>query len=372
MKAIAFLLATTAAASVLLTSCASNPALRQAGVMKDPVTGRLTRAPGTEPTAAQKHQFENMNYGMFIHFGINTFVNQEWTDGSVPAATYAPKEIAADEWVLAAKHAGMSHVVLVCKHHDGFCNWPTKFTDYSVANSGNKTDVVRAVAEACRKYGVHFAVYYSCWDRHWDKLHEADYKTDRDATDKAYTDYMVAQISELMENYGPVTELWIDGSWQKKDEAWGFDRVYDAVKRRQPLCQMAVNWTIGLPQKLNTKVFPEVQKEGYPIRYFPSDFRLADPFLPGPNDPKVFTHDGNKYYLPFESTLCLNNEWFWHADDHGLKSVDELEKIYRRATAQNNLLLLNSPPGPDGHMRPENIQRLAELRARLGQTTSSQ
>ncbi len=353
--------------ALALAASAAKPTLEQAGLVKDPATGLITRAPGAHPTAAQQYQMENTRYGMFIHFGINTFMNQEWTDGSVPIEKYAPKEIAADEWVLAAKNAGMSHVVLVCKHHDGFCNWPTKHDEmqYSVGHASNKTDVVKAVSDACRKHGVRFAVYYSCWDRRWDAKHAEDYKQDLAATHKAYTDYMVAQVEELLSQYGPVTEIWIDGSWHKKFEEWGFDRVYDAVKRHQPLCQVAINWNIGHPDNVDATAHLKEQREGFPIRYFPSDFRLGDPELPAFPDPKIFTHGGKPFYMPFESTICLNDQWFWNAGDKGLKSVDELEKLFLEATAQNNLLLLNSPPGPDGHMRPATLERLVQLRERL-------
>ena len=352
----------------------------QAGLMEDPATGLITRAPGAEPTAAQRNQIDNMRYGMFIHFGINTFVDQEWTDGSVPIEKYAPKEIAAEEWVLAAKNAGMSHVVLICKHHDGFCLWPTKRDDvkYSVAHSSNKTDVVKAVSEACKKHGVRFAVYYSLWDRRWDAKNAELIKRDPAAANKAYTDYMISQLKELMTNYGPVTELWFDGSWARKTNdnaktpqtgrwSWDLDLVYDAVKRLQPQCQISTNWTIGHPG-YNRQVMlpPGNQAEGFPIQYFPSDFRLGDPFLPKTPDPKVFTRNGEKFYLPFESTVCMNKNWFWSAGDKTIKSVDELEKLYRTATAQDNTLLLNCPPGRDGRMRPENVARLAELRERLG------
>lgn len=358
--------------ATIMSAMAAEPSssdLRAAGLELSP-SGLITRAPLSQPNAAQRRQIEQTRYGMFIHYGINTFLNQEWTDGSAPVEKYAPKDIAAEEWVLAAKNAGMSHVVLVCKHHEGFCNWPTKLDElkYSVAHTANKTDVVKAVADACRKHGVRFAVYYSLWDRRWDRTHAADYKKDRAATDRAYTDYMIGQLTELLSNYGEVTELWFDGPWEKTPERWGYGRVYDAVKRLQPDCQVAINWCIGKPTGEHGAniIKPDRQKEGDPIRAFPCDFRLGDPLLPAFPDPKVFTREGKSYYMPWESTVCMNDKWFWNSGDRGLKSVDALEKLYYHATAQDNTLLLNSPPGPDGHMRPQTIQRLLELRARLG------
>ena len=199
-------------------------------------------------------------------------------------------------------------------------------------------------------------------------MHADDYKKNAAAADIAYTGYMIAQLRELLTQYGDVTELWFDGAWQKKPERWHYDRVYDAVKRCQPRCQVAINWCIGDPRQahLAGTIHPGNQKAGDYIRYFPCDFRLGDPDLPSIIDPKVFTHDNHSYYMPFESTVCLNNKWFWNERDHELKSVNDLERLYRQATANDNMLLLNSPPGPDGHMRAETITRLVELRERLG------
>ena len=104
-------------------------------------------------------------YGMFVHFGMNTFIEQEWSEGKVPATDYAPTALDCDQWVKVAHDAGFRYVLLVTKHHDGFCLWDSKLTDYDVASSSCTTDVVGAVAEACKKYGLKFGLYYSLWDR---------------------------------------------------------------------------------------------------------------------------------------------------------------------------------------------------------------
>src|SRR6476661_907491 len=109
--------------------------------------------PSNKPSSYQLEQIKR-KYGMFIHFGINTFYDEEWTDGSKPTSSYKPTAINADQWIRVAKQAGMKYVILVTKHVDGFCLWNSKYTDYDVASSSNKTDVVDAVAKACRKYGV--------------------------------------------------------------------------------------------------------------------------------------------------------------------------------------------------------------------------
>jgi alpha-L-fucosidase len=314
------------------------------------------------PNCQQRAQIAR-RYGMFIHFGINTFHNQEWTDGTLPPKSYAPTAIDADQWIAAAKDAGMKFVLLVCKHHDGFCLWDSPYTEYDVANSSNKTDVVAAVSAACKKRGIQFGIYYSLWDRN----RNPDTKDPK--KDAAYVEYMLRQLQELMTHYGPVCELWLDGGWEKANYRWNIPAVYATVKRCQPDCQVGVNWTIGLPDNPDAPdVFPEKQKEGYPIRYFPSDFRLGDPWLPITPDPKLFTHDGNRYYLPFETTVCLNDRWFNHTTDRGLKTVDQLEKLYRTATAQDNILVLNVPPGRNGRLRDADVTRIKELGERLSLT----
>ena len=107
-------------------------------------------------------------------------------------------------------------------------------------------------------------------------------------------------------------------------------------------------------------------KRGYPIRYFPSDFRLGDPYLPTDNDPKLFTYNGQQYYMPWESTVCISQCWFYNSKDLKYKTVDELEKLYRQCTKNDNILILNCPPGTNGKMRDKDIQILMELKKRLG------
>lgn len=291
-------------------------------------------------------------YGMFIHFGVNTFNELEWSDGTLEAKTFNPKNLNTDDWVLCAKNAGMKYIIFTSKHHDGFCLWPTKLTDYSVEHSSCETDIIKSLAESCKKFDIELGLYYSLWDRHEQTYHNHE----------TYVNYMVNQLEELLTNYGPICELWLDGGWEKKRDEWDIPQVYECVKKYQPNCNVGVNWTIGLPENEDAKsVLPKDQKEGYPFRYFPSDFRLGDPHLPVEHDPKLFTHGNESYYLPFESTVCLNKKWFWSETDQALKEIDELAKIYQIATAQDNVLILNSPPNKDGLMPKKNAARLKEL-----------
>jgi len=318
--------------------------------------------PSDKPNAVQRQMIAR-RYGMFIHFGINTFHDEEWTDGSMHPSSYTPMAIDTDQWAQTAQNGGMKYALLTAKHHDGFCLWDSACTDYGVASSPNKTDVVAALAESCRKSGIQLGLYYSLWDRH-----EPTY-----ANDKQYVDYMLKQLTELLTQYGHVCELWLDGGWVKKREQWDIPAVYALVKRLQPQCAVGVNWTIGLPGNPDAhEVLPDRQEEGFPIRYFPSDFRLGDPYLPADPDPKRFSHGDELFYLPFESTICLNDKWFFNTGETQVKSVKELARLYQIATAQDNILIINSPPNRDGVMSERNASRLNELAEHLGlQCTAS-
>ena len=318
--------------------------------------------PGTKPSAAQQQQIER-KYGMFIHFGVNTFVDQEWTDGSVPASTYAPKKIAAEQWIKTAKQAGMKYVILITKHHDGFCLWDSPLTEYDVASSKNPTNVVEEVAKACKKHGVGLGLYYSLWDR------KVNGNVGDPSQDAEYNKYMLKQLNELMDitqKYGPIVEFWFDGGWTKPNNRWPINDIYQTIKKREPNCQVGINWSIGMPDNIDAHpVTPDKQKEGFPIRYFPSDFRLGDPYLPTDNDPKIFTHEGKNYYMPWESTVCMSGKWFYNTTDTTYKSLDELEKLFRQATKNDNILILNCPPNREGKMRKEDVKLLKDLRKRI-------
>lgn len=338
-----------------LTTNFYKPALVLAlGAMLSAFSAPEDKKPG--PTKGQQAMIDR-KYGMFLHYGMNTYLNVEWSDGKAPASTYnPPADIGAKaaQWVKNAKRAGMRSIVLTTKHHDGFCLWDSRYTDHDIANPaiGNKVDIVRAVSDACRKEGVAFSIYYSLWDRH-----EPSY---RDKDKYVYIQYMKNQLRELMTQYGPVHELWFDGAWDRKTEDWHLQEVYDFVKSMQPDCQISTNWTIGKR--------PVDMKEGDNIAYFPSDFRLWDPYLPVANDPKVYRHGGKSYYLPFESTQTISviGSWFNHPEDTTVRDVEELEEIFYVSTSNDNCLLLNVPPAKNGEQNPKAVKNIIELAKQLG------
>jgi alpha-L-fucosidase len=335
-------------------------------------TGIDAPVPSTKPGKYQKQQIKR-KYGMFIHFGINTFHNEEWTDGSKPASSYRPTAVDARQWVETAKKAGMKYIILVTKHVDGFCLWDSRYTDYDVASSGNTTNVVEAVARECKAQGIGLGLYYSLWDRN------RNANTTDVSLDEAYNQFMIDQLNELMDitgKYTRIVEFWLDAGWVKPGYRWPFAEIYKTGKSREPQCQIGINWSIGKPEEPGTTVWshqlwslqqimPDKQKENDPIRYFPSDFRLGDPFLPGTPDPTLFTHNGQSYYMPWESTVCMSERWFYHTEDTTYKSPQELVALYRTATAQDNILILNCPPNREGKMRDRDIELLIELRKQI-------
>lgn len=314
-------------------------------------------SPATEPNRIQKLMIER-KYGMFIHFGINTFNDTEWSDGTLPVESYNPPEVDVDSWVANAKKCGMTYIILITKHHDGFCLWDTDTTTYSVKYSPNKTDVVAAAAKACEKYGIQLGLYYSLWDRH-----EPCYKDDR-----AYTDYMKTQLTELLDGrYGKICELWFDGGWDKKGDRWMLPEVYEHIKSLQPDIAVGVNCTIGKYNSQNTgcrRYRPNRYRKNMPMRYFPSDFRLLDPFFTKKRDPKIYRHGSNKYYLPFEATICVRDmkNWFWdpaYTSDK-LVGADFICEKYMHLISQDNVLVVNVAPNIYGKQEPEDIECLME------------
>lgn len=324
----------------------------------------VMQQPSTEPTQGQKEQMAR-RFGMFLHFGINTFHNTEWSDGTLPVESYAPTAIDADGWVRTAYEAGMNYVIVITKHHDGFCMWDTHTTDYCINSSQNKTDVVAEVAKACKKYGVKLGLYYSLWDRH-----EKCYPDD-----EAYADYMIAHLTELMDGgYGEIVELWLDGEWDKPCRSWQLDRIYNTVKTLQPKCQIGVNQTIG---EFNDETgapgeryLPVNYQENDPIRMFPSDFRLWDPNMCREDDPKIYTFNGEKYYMPFEQTICSRKDFSWfYCDIYADKPMMDKEEIirnYKILEKTNNLMVINLPPDKGGKLVDGDVKQLLEIADALG------
>jgi alpha-L-fucosidase len=312
-----------------------------------------------KPSKLQLSQSER-GYGMFIHFGVNTFNEVEWSKGNLPVSSYNPTNLDCDQWIKTAKEAGFRYVILITKHVDGFCLWDSKFTDYDVAAAPVKTDIVAAVSKACKKYGLELGLYYSLWDRH-EPSHN-------DPNPQLYVDFMKNQMSELLTNYGTICEMWFDAPWVKKDADWHIEEVYQHIKKLQPTCLVTVNHTIFNPEKKKGPRLPKDMQQGDSLRFYPVDFRTKDPNIVRWDDPKLYKYNDTLRYLIFEHTICLSDRWNWFQKKANLpvRGIDELEELFYWCTANNNILIVNVPPDQTGQLRPHEVNQLLALADRLG------
>ena len=188
--------------------------------------------------------WQELEFYAFIHFGMNTFTDREWGDGSEDPSWFNPEGLDARQWTEAVKSAGMKGLILTCKHHDGFCLWPSRYTDHSVKASPwrqGRGDVVQEAAQACREAGLRFGVYLSPWDRH-----EPSY-----GTGKPYDDFFVHQLTELATGYGEIFCFWFDGACGEgkngRKQRYDWERYYQVIRRYQPgavisVCGPDVRW----------------------------------------------------------------------------------------------------------------------------------
>lgn len=300
------------------------------------------------PTAGQL-AWQRKGLGVFFHVGINTFAGLEWSDGTIPATDFAPTDLDADEWVRTAKELGAAYVILTAKHHDGFCLWPTATTSYSVASSPWKDghgDVVREVADACRRHDVELGLYLSPWDRNAECYDDPE----------AYDAFYLAQLRELCTDYGPLMELWFDGAGSAGRE-YDWAAIGEVIEELQP---GAMVFNMG----------PAT------IRWVGNEDGLAaDPceYVVRATDLNNYDEDvvtlGEPRYLPPECDVSLRRSWFWQEGEEP-KSLPHLLAIHDRSIGLGAGLLLNIPPDRRGRIDPADAARVTEfaqaLEARFG------
>jgi alpha-L-fucosidase len=283
----------------------------------------------------QQVEWQDLEIGVLIHFGPNTFMDREWGDGNADPGIFNPAQCDPEQWVLAAKAAGAKYLVMVCKHHDGFSLWPSAHTPYSVARSPwkkGKGDLVREVEAATRKHGLKFGVYLSPWDRH-----EPSYKNNLE-----YDNYYVKQLRELANNYGELTEFWLDGAGSE-GHVYEFDRYVKELRTYQP----------------NTLLFADVGFLKYgDIRWVGNE----SGFAPEENW-NVIDCLGYLRYRPAEADTPLRKEhWFWHPhDEKSLKSLEELLDTYHKTVGRGAQLVLGLAPDNRGLMPETDVARLSEF-----------
>jgi alpha-L-fucosidase len=295
----------------------------------------------------QQIEWQDLEFGVLIHFGTNTFLNREWGDGTASPKVFNPTDFNADQWMRAIKAAGAKYVVLVAKHHDGFCLWPTAQTDYSVKSSpweDGHGDVVRAVSDAARKFGLKFGIYLSPWDRHDPRYQNSS------EYDKLY----MAEIDELTTNYGDLAEWWLDGAGSA-GHVYDFPRYIDELRIQQP----------------NTLVFADAALFAY------GDIRWAgneEGRIPYENW-NVLDRHGYLRWRPVEADTPLHKDhWFWHPHDQGtLKSLAELMTTYEQTIGHGGQLMLGVAPDRRGLLPDADVRRLEEfgaaVRKRYGKST---
>lgn len=297
------------------------------------------------PTSAQL-RWQRAGFGLFLHFGINTFNGVEWSDGTLPAASFDPSDCNPGQWVETAVEAGARYAVLMAKHHDGFCLWPTLTTDYSVASSpwrDGRGDVVREFTDACRDLGIGAGLYLSPWDRNAPCYVDA----------AAYDDFYAAQLTELCTEYGDLVELWFDGAGSEGRE-YDWNRYMAIVDKHQP---DAMVFNMGRPTI--RWVGNEDGLANDPVRYATtatrrSIYATGDDGLSGAS------------YLPPECDVPIRANWFWQPTDlNTLKSRDHLLAIWYRSVGLGAGLLLNVPPDRRGLIDDDDRRRLLEVTAEL-------
>lgn len=322
--------------------------------------------------------WQETEFYAFIHFSVNTFTNREWGDGTEPPSCFAPARLDADQWARCIRDAGMKGAILTCKHHDGFCLWPSRYTDHTVAASPRPRDVVREFSDACRRYGLKFGVYLSPWDRH-----SALY-----GTGKPYDDYFVNQLRELLTGYGPVFSVWLDGACGEgpcgKRQVYDWERYYAIVRELQPdacvsVCGPDVRWCgneAGHTRKSEWSVVPRRTRDTEKIREKSqtedgAEFRrrtisAGDEDL-GSRD--IVRDEPDLVWYPAEVNTSIRPGWFYHPEEDGqVKSLEELVRIYESSVGGNAAFLLNIPPTPDGLIHENDAARLRELGAYLRET----
>jgi alpha-L-fucosidase len=283
--------------------------------------------------------WQDLEFGVILHFSTNTFLNREWGDGTASPAVFNPTQFDPDQWMQAIRASGARYVVLVAKHHDGFCLWPTRQTDYSVRSSpwrNGKGDVVGDVARAARKYGLRFGIYLSPWDRH-----EPKYKDS-----VAYDAYYNAELEELAPSYGDLVEFWLDGAGSE-GHVYNFPKIIETLRTYQP----------------NTVVFADTGLFEY------GDARWVGNEAGAVNyeNWNVIDRHGYLRWRPVEADTPLRRlHWFWHPDDEAsVKSVDELLATYDATVGRGAQLMLGVAPDNRGLIPDSDVKRLAEFGAAL-------
>jgi alpha-L-fucosidase len=317
---------------------------------------------GPLPSERQLRWHEMEFYG-FIHFTVNTFTDKEWGYGDESPAVFNPTDFDADQLVRTAQEAGMKGLILTCKHHDGFCLWPSRYTEHSVKNSpwrGGRGDIVKEVSDACRRRGLRFGIYLSPWDRH----HE-DYGR------PAYLTYFHNQLRELLTGYGPIFEVFFDG-------ANGGDGYYGGARETRRIdadtyYDWPRTWQIVRELQPGAALFSDA---GPDVRWVGNERGIAgetcwatsnrEDFAPGRADAARL----NRGDRPgTQCDVSIRPGWFYHASEDGqVRTPKNLVDLYYSSVGRGASLLLNLPPDRRGRIHESDVRSLRAFRRILDAT----
>lgn len=322
---------------------------------------------GPVPSPRQMEWHRTQQYA-FIHFTVNTFTDREWGLGDESEKVFNPTDFDAEQIVGTIHDAGLRGVVLTCKHHDGFCLWPSKYTEHSIEKcpwKNGKGDMVKEISDACRRHGLKFGVYLSPWDRNF-----------KDYARPGYITYYRNQLRELLTNYGPIFEVWFDG-------ANGGDGYYGGARERRNIDNRTYydwdnTWKIVRALQPTACMFSD---GGPDCRWIGNESGFAAETcwatmtrkgtFPGHADSKLL-HRGDRAgtdWLPGEVDVSIRPGWFYHAkEDNAVKSPAQLLKIYYESVGRGANLILNIPPDRRGRIHENDVKSLLAWRKILDAT----
>ncbi|MCE2789416.1 MAG: alpha-L-fucosidase [Saprospiraceae bacterium] len=319
----------------------------------------------TQANLAARQAFQDMKFGLFVHWGASSVLGHgEWVmnnrnihvkDYQKLQHLFNPQQFDADAWVAMAKNAGMKYITFITRHHDGFSNWDTKFSDWKVTNTPYGKDILKQLSEACQRQGVQLFLYYSILDWSRDDYQYATGKTGKGTARthsepwENYIGFMKNQFTELLTQYGPISGIWLDGHWDQLDNDhdktlpskvdWHYNELYTLVHSLQPACLIGNNHHLSpIPGE---------------------DFQMFEKDLPGQNTTGFGGADISS--LPLESCETMNDSWGFNITDHNYKSSKKLIQYLVNAAGRNANFLLNVGPMPDGTIQQEFKDTLAVM-----------
>ncbi|HJR36041.1 MAG TPA: alpha-L-fucosidase [Gemmatimonadales bacterium] len=330
-----------------------------AGAAAATLPWRLPQSPVPVPSPAQL-AWQRDELALFLHFGVNTFTDREWGDGTEDPAIFAPSALDARQWARSARAAGFRAMVLTAKHHDGFCLWPSRTTTHSVARSPWRRgggDLVREFVDACRAFGLKPGLYCSPWDRNAPAYGDSP----------RYNDMYMEQLTELLTHYGPIHEVWFDGANGEgpngKRQVYDWPRTFGLVKRLQP------------ESVIFSDAGPDIRWIGNEIGSAgDTNWSTMNPAAvpyPGASGPGIIEalqqgDPAGTVWRPGETDVSIRPGWFYHpAEDAKVRTVENLVQLYFTSVGRNSKLLLNVPPTREGLLHETDVARLRGMRASL-------